>query len=735
VEIVNETPLPAAFQIGKIDTPRFSLTMIVKGTFDLKPGGVATPSEEMLYPTGDEPYPDDPEALGSPRYASDFAPYKLRADLLLVGSCHVPEARPRGRCRVRFEVGGRGPMLDVWGDREWAWSGLRRRPTDPVPFQEMELRYERAFGGRRRKRNPIGIGHRSEPGPDGRRVRRVPNLEDPARPLRSRPGRRDPAGFGPLGATWKQRRSKAGTYRRRWRRERWPWLPEDFDWSYFNAAPAGMQIPYLRGDETLLLENLHPEHPRLESRLPGLRVRSFLCDRGPGQQDSGFREIPMRLDTLWVDAETLQLVLVWRGHADVASVDHEDLSHVYVRSEPLEEVGPDLAQCEALLVQRIAEEAAEEEIDDVEPDEEAADREGAAAVEAAAEREQAALREDLAAAGVDVDAGIEPTPEAQAEEARLRASLGMDVPEDPAIDREEVLRRVAAGEALADVDLGGLDLSAAPLRGADLAEAILTGANLTGADLADARLAGADLSDAILTNAVLTGAKLDEADLTGADLRGADLSGASAREATFERARLDGAVLTGMDATDATFEEASLAEAVLSQAVLKGADLSEALLERAVLDGACLREAYVEGVRGTGARLDGADLTDLRAAGCDFSHGSLRGVTGADSVWDGARLSGADFSYARLDGADFSSAELGDATLHAASLKQGRFERAGLVGANASQSNLFEASFGESDLTRADLRGANLYGADLLQARVDGTRFEGANLRRARRDP
>ena len=188
MDIINDTPLPAAFLVGKIIPPCYSLTMIVKGTFDLRAGEAATASEEMLFPTGDEPYPDDPDDTGGPRYPSDFCPTKPRADLLLAGSCHVPDGRPRPHCPVRFEVGSRGRVLDVRGDREWRWKWLGRRATVAIPFEKMELRYERAFGGRGWKRNPVGVGFRKEMGPDERRMRALPNVEDPARPVRSDPG-------------------------------------------------------------------------------------------------------------------------------------------------------------------------------------------------------------------------------------------------------------------------------------------------------------------------------------------------------------------------------------------------------------------------------------------------------------------------------------------------------------------------------------------------------------------
>jgi hypothetical protein len=82
-----------------------------------------------------------------------------------------------------------------------------------------------------------------------------------------------------------------------------------------------------------------------------------------------------------------------------------------------------------------------------------------------------------------------------------------------------------------------VDLSAAPLAGADLVEAILscaklTGAHLNGAKLMLAGLSGADLRGADLTGANLKGAVLLGADLTGADLTGAGLEGAEANQYT-----------------------------------------------------------------------------------------------------------------------------------------------------------------------------------------------------------
>ena len=62
----------------------------------------------------------------------------------------------------------------------------------------------------------------------------------------------------------------------------------------------------LRADERLLLENLHAEHPRLLTRLPGVRPFAFL-DRLGAPQRLGFEA-----DTLWIDTARALCTLTFR---------------------------------------------------------------------------------------------------------------------------------------------------------------------------------------------------------------------------------------------------------------------------------------------------------------------------------------------------------------------------------------------------------------------------------------
>lgn len=305
-------PLRAFCFPTRIAPPGETLVGVVKATLDLRPGGIATLApEQRPIAGGEEPWAD--RIGNSIRHDGDVAPFKPRADLLLTGTCHAPDDGAT-RCDVTFQVGGWKKTLAVSGDRQWVEDG--RRMTGPAPFRAVPLRWELAFGGVESDANPQGRGLRPETGEDGRPAWPLPSIEYPHRMVTRSDDRPPPAGFGPLGRMHPLRRGKHGTYDEAWLRRRHPFPPLDIDWSCHNAAPPDQQLDgRLAGDETLRLENLHPAHPVLETRLPGLRPRWFVTVTTPKR--TYFFEVELRLDTLWVDADAGQAVLLWRGQAPI----------------------------------------------------------------------------------------------------------------------------------------------------------------------------------------------------------------------------------------------------------------------------------------------------------------------------------------------------------------------------------------------------------------------------------
>jgi hypothetical protein len=211
------------------------------------------------------------------------------------------------------------------------------------------VRWEHAYGGTSQVlevglneacfTNPIGCGWvEARWFPAMERAKRAvpprlpaPQLEDPRRPVtsldvvRQADGAGDarqmaeaasryagaPVGLGAVGRAWTPRLQRAGTYDDTWSRERWPHLPQDFDFGYWNAAPEDQQIEALPPDACIELLNLvAPEHARegaLRAALPGHRALTLL------RLESGaLLPLPMEIDTLIVDAESLRVELVWR---------------------------------------------------------------------------------------------------------------------------------------------------------------------------------------------------------------------------------------------------------------------------------------------------------------------------------------------------------------------------------------------------------------------------------------
>lgn len=750
MRIHRELPLQVAPFPGRIGFPAHSLTFVVKGAFRLSPDQISEllPDEEAGFPNGDVPLKDDDEDHTEIRYPSDFAFYKPRADVALAGTCHPASDQPVSSCRVTVQVGATSRSLLVTGDRWWGPDGM----TDPVPFQTMPLTWDRAFGGRDCPDNPVGCGDQPIEDGNGRRVWPLPNIEYPQQAVRSTSDRPSPAGLAPIPAAWEPRRSRVGSYTRGWKEARWPWFPDDFDWAYFNSGSPSLNIDgFLNGDEDVYLEHLHPANPHFRTRLPGLRVRCFVhrlpadVDPPPSTEKARrewsepsddqmvFDEVPMALDTLWVDPDAGLAVLAWRGYVAARSDEFAEILDLYLRTEPLNEAPASLDVCRTafLGLRDSDDDALEPETGDdasveagTAPDESAEPEPGPDQEPADEDPHgsMARLREQLEAMGVDPDEPSEPS------EAELEATkefyrkqgmddvadfLDHDAPPEPSEEepappppwtRERVERQYAMDANLAGEDLQGLDLSGMVLEGV-----LLAGANLTGTRLAETVLAGADL----------TGARLERADLTAADLSDAVLDGAALQEATLTKAR----------AADASLVGANLSDAVLVEGQFDRADFTEAVLDRAGAHAASFIDAEFGQVHAVDAMFASAIMTGLRAADAlDLSRANLTQIDAVESIWSGATLSEAIFAWARLDGADFEGANLRGADFYAAHLREARFGGADLLDGRLAAADALEASFERADLARSDLRGGNFYAAEFLDARFWETLTEGANL-------
>lgn len=150
-------------------------------------------------------------------------------------------------------------------------------------------------------------------------------------------------------------------------------------------------------------------------------------------------------------------------------------------------------------------------------------------------------------------------------------------------------------------------------------------------------------------------------------------------------------------------------------------------LEHADLSGADLREVDLRGARLRGARLSGADLRDVDLTGAD-----LRGVLG---MWSGVRAGGATMDHCDVRDADLSGIDAPGLSLRAANLEGSRWDGADLRGATLTACRvgwrsiwLTESGSGRVVGASAWFDRACLAGADLSAAHLPGASMYGANL-------
>ena len=270
------------------------------------------------------------------------------------------------------------PFRLIWWTLKWASLGIiRRNPwklSTAKKLTELPLRYVYAFGGECRinaddkaaKRvpkklqltpeqqaqhpeqptpiahtvcelNPLGTGYTEAWHLKATKQKRIPapQIETPVAPIsaqlfwRALNGKLKnakpqqlaafaPAGMSAVSKAHPTRRKLAGTIDEAFVKSN-QWLPHDFDFGVWNAAPPDQQTEFLRGDEIIELTNLcapgtpgavTDKHGNTQLRLTLPANACFSLVR----LESGEMLIhPLHLDSVIVEPETASVSLVWRA--------------------------------------------------------------------------------------------------------------------------------------------------------------------------------------------------------------------------------------------------------------------------------------------------------------------------------------------------------------------------------------------------------------------------------------
>ena len=316
MDFVNETKFPAGWTLGFERDGRELVVVMVKATFVIPPeAGNPIVADEHIPLTEEDQFTGEP-GLSAPLRETDYAHRKPVCDVLLNGTAYVPGANLERRLVVGMRVGQMVKGFTVVGNRVWRRGVASINISAPERFSRMPISYDCAFGGVDQKKdrpdeirtfmeNPVGRGYSYfKEDLDGKPL---PNTEMIDVPIEDPGGAYRPMGFGAIGRNWQPRTRFAGTYDQAWIEQRAPFWPDDFDYRYFQAAPADQHIPYPTGGEDVVLKNLTP-NGRVAFRLPMMKMPVLFIPRAGKDH-----ELAAVVDTLLIEPDLGTFTMTWRA--------------------------------------------------------------------------------------------------------------------------------------------------------------------------------------------------------------------------------------------------------------------------------------------------------------------------------------------------------------------------------------------------------------------------------------
>ena len=306
-----------------IDKDGEKLVTIVKATFELPPDGgpleLAPEWSRRVVRKVDVPW-GEPEK-SSIMFPCDLCLRKPGTDVVIVARGCAPNGEPAATFDVAARVGKLQKLLAVFGLRVWQAGGAGLTP--PRPIQEIDLRFDYAWGGLDKSdptriveepRNPVGMGVARDLAALTHQP--APSIEDPRDLILTARTRPPPAGVGPIGRHWEPRRKYVGTYDNAWLESRAPLPPVDQDDRMNSCATPDLHssTPLVGGEEVALL-NMTRGGGAKRFHLPVTGVDIFFEVKGREPET-----LRPSLDTVIIDAyetqpgEPIAVELVWRAY-------------------------------------------------------------------------------------------------------------------------------------------------------------------------------------------------------------------------------------------------------------------------------------------------------------------------------------------------------------------------------------------------------------------------------------
>jgi hypothetical protein len=368
-ELHNLTDLPH-FQFMDMGAGRkFFDVVVVKASFDLKTGVAQLSADQSAPCLADDLWRD---TGAQPEYASmkavgDTVLFKPFTDVYVTGTVRSFQNKPQTNwygllCVRRGKELLINKTLRFTGPRHWLHKARDVwKLTPPSATTQVPLRYELAYGGHyldpkalqtltKQQQKDAGTGAATEIDPDlatqvfaanpagsglfglgsssSEATHQIsqsypaPQIEWPTDNISTSADINfktyQPAGWGPIARWWRPRVERQGSYDAAWLHDfahnplGYADYPKDFDYSYFNCAPADQMVKgalngALQGDEFIELVDVFADKEAVSLQLPSWKLQVDLFDhRHQWLSDQ------MRLDTLHIDLDTQQLHATWR---------------------------------------------------------------------------------------------------------------------------------------------------------------------------------------------------------------------------------------------------------------------------------------------------------------------------------------------------------------------------------------------------------------------------------------
>jgi hypothetical protein len=255
-------------------------------------------------------YPD--RDYCSPRYVSDFTPYKPNSDIVICGDAKAHGSVPTTAWLAELSVGNLRKALKLSGMRQWQHRALRGwQLSEYEPTASVPLAYELAYGGivgdrsapkQVFSRNPLGVGFVGGERLDTDATYPACQIEYLDDPLRHIAHSVKPAGFSPMPGYFEDRLQHAGSVEKQPENS----MPSDMDMRFWNCAPSDQRLNgYLSGGETIQMSGFWPEGV-VEFTLPQWTAMSVSIDDRDNRVSHA-----MALDTVHIDLDKRHVSLRW----------------------------------------------------------------------------------------------------------------------------------------------------------------------------------------------------------------------------------------------------------------------------------------------------------------------------------------------------------------------------------------------------------------------------------------